>query len=92
MCVFTGHRGTDRYKAVPPGAKREKQGEMVSGDPDHEEVSFSLTCIDLLEGSILAPAAFPLSPSNMSHVQDTQQTHGSLIIFLPDLQMPDCFY
>lgn len=40
MYVLSGHRGTGRHKAVPPGVEREKQREMVSGDPDHEEVSF----------------------------------------------------
>lgn len=34
---------------MPPGAEREKQREMVSGDPDHEEVSFTPACIRLPE-------------------------------------------
>lgn len=50
MCVcFSGHRGTDRHKAVPSGVEREKQREMESGDPDHEEVSFTPACIKLPE-------------------------------------------
>lgn len=44
--MFLGHRRTDCYKAVSPGAEREKQREMVSGDPDHEEVSFTVTHIN----------------------------------------------
>lgn len=48
VCVLPGHRGTDRYKAVPSGAEREKQREMVPGDPDHEEVSFTLSRINFL--------------------------------------------
>lgn len=41
--MFLGHRRADCYKAVSPGAEREEQREMESGDPDHEEVSFSYT-------------------------------------------------
>lgn len=44
---FSGHRGTDRDQTVSSGAEREEQGAMVPGDPDHEEVGFSLTSINL---------------------------------------------
>lgn len=43
-CVFfSGNRRADRNQTVPPGAEWEKQGEMVPGDPDHEEVSAART-------------------------------------------------
>lgn len=38
VCLFSGHRGADCYKAMSARAEWQKQGEMVSGDPDHEKV------------------------------------------------------
>ena len=90
--MFSGHGGTDRYKAVPSGAEREKQREVVPGDPDHEEVSFTLKCINIMNGCrgkhlvLLGPTTLHLTNTSRVHYR----THHAAKLCSP--RFPPVFF